>query len=173
LKVDSSVKAVSLYEFSMEEIVLPHRMRYEPLEDFFLEAVVDKLNKRKIASMKPGSGRTDERVVVRGRFVSADGGSRLKRYFLPFFAGAAVVTVEGEVLDSGERIATIKAKGTRRVGMVGGETGLLILEAARLAGDSFGDQLVALLREVDDQAEAGGSESEAGSDAGSDAGEAG
>jgi hypothetical protein len=70
-------------------------------------------------------------------------------------------------------MAMIKAKGTRRVGMVGGETGLLILEAARLAGDSFGDQLVALLRGVDDQAEAAGSESEAGSGAGSDAGAAG
>lgn len=65
-------------------------------------------------------GPANEALVIEGKFIELDPGSRAKRYFVGFGAGKSGVTVEGVVKAAdGTRIATFKQ---RRVGVMDGDS---------------------------------------------------
>ena len=76
-------------------------------------------------------------LVLSGRFVTLDPGSRAKRYFAGFGAGKSSVKVVGEVKDaSGKTIAAFEQRRIGSMGMGGGDSlGKLMADARNIGED--------------------------------------
>ena len=69
---------------------------------------------------------TSEPIIVEGNFVRIDEGSRWMRYWLTFFAGHAVVEVEGHATMNGQRIADFHYVEKSGWGLFGGDSKSLV-----------------------------------------------
>ena len=87
-----------------------------------------------VSALEPGAAPPADALMVDGKFVEMDAGSRAKRYFVGFGAGKSGVTVEGSVMAAdGLLLATFKQ---RRIGVIGA-----------FGGDSMG-KLVADTKDI-------------------------
>ena len=79
----------------------------------------------------------DDRLIVEGRFVQLDPGSRAKRYFVGFGAGKSSVKVTGTVKDGAGRVlATFEQRRVGAVGVGGGDSlGKLMSDTRAIGGD--------------------------------------
>ena len=107
------------------------------------------LSERFVASLQEGSPfksaralKADETapegaVVIEGKFVTLDPGSRAKRYFAGFGAGKSAVEVEGAVKDSaGKTLATFEQRRVGAMGMGGGDSlGKLMSDSKSIGED--------------------------------------
>lgn len=87
-----------------------------------------------------GSGGEAGTLVVRGKIVTMDPGSRAARYWAGFGAGAARTDVEGEVVDGGTGKVLLRFRQERRsgVGIGGGDYVKLMQRNLRTIGEDLG-----------------------------------
>jgi len=80
----------------------------------------------------------DGAIVVEGKFVTLDPGSRTKRYFAGFGAGKSSVKVAGSVKDStGKTLATFEQRRIGAMGMGGGDSLGKMMSDARSIGEDL------------------------------------
>jgi hypothetical protein len=78
-------------------------------------------------------------LVVEGRFVTIDPGSRAKRYFAGFGAGKSSVKVAGQVKDaSGRVLAEFEQRRIGTMGMAGGDSLGKLMADSRSIGEDIG-----------------------------------
>ena len=78
-------------------------------------------------------------VVVEGKFVTIDPGSRTKRYFAGFGAGKSSVKVTGAVKDSaGRTLAKFEQRRIGTMGMGGGDSLGKLMDDSRSIGEDIG-----------------------------------
>jgi hypothetical protein len=89
------------------------------------------------AVSKEGGTNGEDVLIVEGRFVQIDPGSRAKRYFVGFGAGKSSVKVTGTVKDgTGRLLATFEQRRIGAVGMGGGDSlGKLMSDTKAIGGD--------------------------------------
>lgn len=77
-------------------------------------------------------------LVVEGKFVALDPGSRTKRYFAGFGAGKSSVKVAGAVKDStGRTLATFEQRRIGAMGMAGGDSLGKLMSDSRSIGEDI------------------------------------
>jgi hypothetical protein len=80
----------------------------------------------------------DGSLVVEGRFITLDPGSRAKRYFAGFGAGKSSVKVAGAVKDStGRTLATFEQRRIGTMGMGGGDSLGKLMSDSRSIGEDI------------------------------------
>lgn len=78
-------------------------------------------------------------VVIEGKFVTLDPGSRAKRYFAGFGAGKSSVEVSGAVKDStGRTLATFAQRRVGAMGMGGGDSLGKLMSDSKSIGEDIG-----------------------------------
>jgi uncharacterized protein DUF4410 len=78
-------------------------------------------------------------LVVEGKFVTIDPGSRAKRYFVGFGAGKSSVKVAGAVKDAtGRTLATFEQRRIGAMGMAGGDSLGKLMSDSRSIGEDIG-----------------------------------
>jgi hypothetical protein len=78
-------------------------------------------------------------LVVEGKFVTLDPGSRAKRYFAGFGAGKSAVEVTGTVKDStGRVLANFQQRRVGAMGMGGGDSLGKLMSDSRSIGEDIG-----------------------------------
>jgi len=87
--------------------------------------------------LKPEEALPEGALVVEGKFVTLDPGSRAKRYFAGFGAGKSAVKVVGSVKDSSGRVlATFEQRRIGAMGVGGGDSlGKLMADSRNIGGD--------------------------------------
>ena len=81
-------------------------------------------------------------IIVEGRFLQLDPGSRAKRYWVGFGAGHSGVEVEGRVLDgSGKELATFTQRRIGAMGVAGGDSAVKMRKDATQIGRDIADFL--------------------------------
>lgn len=90
-----------------------------------------------VVALKAGEAPPAGALVMTGRFLTLDPGSRAKRYFAGFGAGKSQVKVAGEVKDaSGKTLATFEQKRYGAMGMGGGDSlGKLMADSRNIGED--------------------------------------
>jgi len=90
-----------------------------------------------VVALKAGETPPAGALVMTGRFLTLDPGSRAKRYFAGFGAGKSSVKVAGEIKDaSGKTLATFEQKRYGAMGMGGGDSlGKLMADARNIGED--------------------------------------
>ena len=82
---------------------------------------------------------SDGTVVVEGKFVTIDPGSRTKRYFAGFGAGKSSVKVTGIVKDSaGRTLARFEQRRIGSMGLAGGDSLGKLMDDSRSIGEDIG-----------------------------------
>lgn len=106
-----------------------------------LDELVARLTKsmafREVIAIGPDAAAPAGAILVEGRFVKIDPGSRAKRYLAGFGAGKSTVAVEGAVKDAkGETLATFQQKRHGSMGAFGGDSlGKLTSDSRSIGGD--------------------------------------
>jgi Domain of unknown function (DUF4410) len=103
-----------------------------------LVAALDKENVFKaVRVFKADDAAPDKALVVDGKFLELDPGSRAKRYFAGFGAGKSAVKVTGSIKDaSGKTLATFTQRRVGAMGFGGGDSlGKLLSDSRRIAED--------------------------------------
>jgi hypothetical protein len=111
----------------------------------FHDGIVGELQRAGMFVAMPQAATPDYPIVIRVQAVKADPGSRLMRYLFTWFAGAAQFEAEGAIGDASAPFAQLHAAGTRRAGIGGGDSDNLLADAARMAGQRIGKQIVDIL----------------------------
>jgi hypothetical protein len=89
-----------------------------------------------VQALKADEPVPDGAIVVEGRFVSMDPGSRAKRYFAGFGAGKSSVAVTGSVKDaSGRTLALFEQRRIGTMGMGGGDSLGKLMSDSRSIGE--------------------------------------
>lgn len=90
-----------------------------------------------VVAVKAGETPPAGALVMTGRFVTLDPGSRTKRYFAGFGAGKSSVKVAGEIKDaSGKTLATFEQRRFGAMGMGGGDSlGKLMADSRNIGED--------------------------------------
>jgi hypothetical protein len=95
------------------------------------------------AVTKDGPTTGDDRLVIEGRFVQMDPGSRAKRYFVGFGAGKSSVKVTGTVKDgAGRLLATFEQRRVGAVGVGGGDSLGKLMSDTKSIGEDIGKFLL-------------------------------
>jgi hypothetical protein len=82
-------------------------------------------------------------LVIEGKFVTLDPGSRAKRYFAGFGAGKSSVEVAGAVKDAdGKTLATFEQRRVGAMGMGGGDSLGKLMSDSRDIGEDIGKFLI-------------------------------
>jgi hypothetical protein len=95
-----------------------------------------------VASLDPQAIAPSDAIVVEGKFIELDPGSRAKRYFVGFGSGKSAVAVQGTVkTTSGTLLATFEHRRVGVMGVGGGDS------LGKLAGDtkSIGEDVAKFL----------------------------
>ena len=88
--------------------------------------------------LKADEAAPDGALVVEGKFVTLDPGSRTKRYFAGFGAGKSSVKVVGAVKDStGRTLATFEQRRIGSMGMAGGDSLGKLMSDSRSIGEDI------------------------------------
>ena len=89
--------------------------------------------------LKADEAAPDGALVVEGKFVTLDPGSRTKRYFAGFGAGKSSVKVVGAVKDStGRTLATFEQRRIGSMGVGGGDSLGKLMSDSRSIGEDIG-----------------------------------
>jgi hypothetical protein len=108
------------------------------LSDRFL-ATVEKGPFKSARALKADEAVPAGALVVSGKFVTLDPGSRAKRYFAGFGAGKSSVKVTGTVKDStGRTLATFEQRRVGSMGMGGGDSLGKMMSDSRSIGEDIG-----------------------------------
>ena len=93
---------------------------------------------KSVRLLKTGEAVPDGALVVEGKFVTLDPGSRAKRYFAGFGAGKSSVKVAGAVKDStGRTLATFEQKRIGAMGFGGGDSLGKLMSDSRSIGEDI------------------------------------
>ncbi|BCS34792.1 hypothetical protein TBR22_A40180 [Luteitalea sp. TBR-22] len=91
-----------------------------------------------VVALKAGEAPPAGALVLSGRFLKLDPGSRAKRYFAGFGAGKSAVEVAGEVKDaSGKTLATFQQRRIGSMGMGGGDSLGKLMSDSRSIGEDL------------------------------------
>lgn len=91
-----------------------------------------------VRMLKSDDALPDGALVVEGKFVTLDPGSRAKRYFAGFGAGKSSVKVTGAVKDSmGRTLATFDQRRIGAMGMGGGDSLGKMMDDSRSIGEDI------------------------------------
>jgi uncharacterized protein DUF4410 len=106
------------------------------------ERFVSRLEKsgpfKSVRALQPGEQAPDGALVVSGKFVTLDPGSRAKRYLAGFGAGKSSVKVSGSVKDSSGRIlATFDQRRIGAMGIGGGDSLGKLMSDSRDIGEDI------------------------------------
>ncbi len=112
----------------------------------FRESLEKRLQKKGMAPAATGSASVPAQVEISGRFVRVDEGNRWLRYLLTFFAGHAIVEVEGEAKLTGNKIADLHHVAKQAGGFFGGGGESLLVLCARSCGNTFADRVIKAIR---------------------------
>ncbi len=106
-------------------------------------ATLEKLGSFKsVRALKADEAVPDGAMVVEGKFVTIDPGSRAKRYFAGFGAGKSSVAVSGTVKDSaGRTVATFEQRRIGTMGVYGGDSLGKLMSDTRSIGEDIGQFL--------------------------------
>ena len=102
-------------------------------------ATLEKLGPFKsVRVLKADDPKPENALIVEGRFVTLDPGSRAKRYFAGFGAGKSSVKVTGAVKDStGQTLATFEQRRIGAMGIGGGDSLGKLMSDARSIGEDI------------------------------------
>jgi hypothetical protein len=93
---------------------------------------------KSVRVLKTDESLPDGALVIEGRFVALDPGSRTKRYFAGFGAGKSSVKVVGAVKDStGRTLATFEQRRIGAMGMGGGDSLGKLMSDSRSIGEDI------------------------------------
>lgn len=92
---------------------------------------------KQVVVLKDGDTAPDGALVITGKFLTLDPGSRAKRYFAGFGAGKSSVKVAGTVSDAqGKTLATFEQRRIGSMGMGGGDSlGKLMADSRNIGED--------------------------------------
>lgn len=108
------------------------------LADRFVAALVKDGRFKSVRVLNATETVPDGALVVEGKFVTLDPGSRTKRYFAGFGAGKSSVKVSGTVKDSvGRTLATFEQRRIGAMGMGGGDSLGKMMSDARSIGEDI------------------------------------
>ena len=102
-------------------------------------ATLEKLGPFKsVRVLKADDPKPANAIIVEGKFVTLDPGSRAKRYFAGFGAGKSSVKVAGAVKDStGQTLATFEQRRIGAMGMGGGDSLGKLMSDSRSIGEDI------------------------------------
>jgi hypothetical protein len=102
-------------------------------------ATLEKLGPFKsVRVLKADDPKPENAIIVEGKFVTLDPGSRAKRYFAGFGAGKSSVKVAGAVKDStGQTLATFEQRRIGAMGMGGGDSLGKLMSDSRSIGEDI------------------------------------
>jgi hypothetical protein len=143
-------KAVVVVPFDTGDVQLPKEddNTYEPVKKVLASVTdpfVEELGKHTEAKVsldaKPGKGAGI--LIVKGKVLEMDPGSKAARYFAGFGAGAARAKVTGEIIDAKTKAVLVKFTQERRsgVGMMGGDYVNLMNRNMRAIGEDVANIL--------------------------------
>jgi len=133
--------AVHPWDVSRAEVNVSFDMA--PVTVEFHSVLYAQLSKGGLSVVQGGS---DSRLVIRGRFVRIDQGSRIERYILTFLAGKAVVEVAGELIMDGREIQRLHATKGRSWGLFGGNSEDLLKQCARSCAENVAKEILLALK---------------------------
>ena len=92
---------------------------------------------KQVVVLKEGERAPEGALIVSGKFITLDPGSRAKRYFAGFGAGKSSVKVGGTVTDgTGKTLATFEQRRIGAMGMGGGDSlGKLMADSRNIGED--------------------------------------
>jgi hypothetical protein len=91
-----------------------------------------------VRAFKADEARPEGALIVEGRFITIDPGSRAKRYFAGFGAGKSSVKVSGSVKDAkGTVLATFEQRRIGAMGMGGGDSLGKLMSDSRSIGEDI------------------------------------
>jgi hypothetical protein len=91
-----------------------------------------------VRALKAAEPAPDAALIVEGKFLTIDPGSRTKRYFAGFGAGKSSVKVAGSIKDStGRTLATFEQRRIGTMGVGGGDSLGKLMSDSRSIGDDI------------------------------------
>jgi len=148
----SDYTRVAVVEFDTSEVKLPEKddNTFEPVRkvlasatEGLVQGIRGEIEARVTVEEKaPESAGT---LVIRGKIVELDPGSKSARYFAGFGAGAARVKIEAEVVDAGSGRVLARFEQERRsgVGVMGGDYQELMQRSLNAVGEDVANLLKA------------------------------
>lgn len=126
----SDYKTIVVQPFATDGVKLPDKddNTYEPVKkvldsaaEGFVQGLRGSVDQKVTVSDKPG--KSSDTLIIRGKVVTLDPGSKAARYWAGFGAGAAKAKIEGEIVDakSGQVLARFTQERRSGVGMMGGD----------------------------------------------------
>jgi len=102
-------------------------------------ATLQKLGPFKVVRIfKSDEPKPDDLLIIEGKFLTLDPGSRAKRYFAGFGAGKSSVKVSGSVKDAGGRtLATFEQRRIGTMGVGGGDSLGKLMSDSRSIGEDI------------------------------------
>lgn len=136
--------------FDTDDVELPKKddNTYEPVKEVlgsvtepFAEALGKHTGAKVTLDQKPGKGAGT--LIVRGKVLEMDLGSKAARYFAGFGAGAARAKITGEIVDAKTKAVLVTFTQERRsgVGMMGGDYVNLMKRNMRALGEDVANIL--------------------------------
>lgn len=121
---------VAVEPFDTDGVKLPEKEdnTYEPVKkvlasstEGFVQGLRGSVDAKVSVEEKPGKGA--DTLIIRAKVVTMDPGSKAKRYFAGFGAGAARAKIEGEIVDAKTKAVLARFAQERRsgMGMMGGD----------------------------------------------------
>ena len=108
------------------------------LAERFVSALEKRGPFKSVLVAKPGEPLPEGALIVEGKFVTLDPGSRAKRYFAGFGAGKSSVKVSGVVKDSaGRTLAAFEQRRIGTMGMGGGDSLGKLMSDSRSIGEDI------------------------------------
>jgi|SRR5688572_27927797 len=143
-------KTIVVVPFDTDEVQLPkpEDNTYEPVKkvlasvtDPFVASLGEHTEAKVSLDAKPGKG--EGTLIVRGKVLEMDPGSKAARYFAGFGAGAARSKISGEIVDAKTKAVLVKFTQERRsgVGMMGGDYVGLMNRNLRAIGEDVANIL--------------------------------
>ncbi len=143
---------VSVQPFDTDDVKLPEKEdnTYEPVKkvlasstEGFVQGLRGSVDAKVSMDAKPG-GAADT-LIIRGKVVAMEPGSKAARYWAGFGAGAAKARIEGEIVDAKTKAVLARFTQERRsgVGMMGGDYKELMQRNLNAIGEDVAKMLKA------------------------------
>jgi hypothetical protein len=145
-------KTIVVVPFDTDDVELPKAddNTFEPVKkvlasvtDPFVEGLDEHTEVKVTADEKPG--KVAGTLIIRGKVLEMDPGSKAKRYFAGFGAGAARAKITGEIVDAKTKTVLVRFTQERRsgVGMMGGGYEALMNRNMRALGEDVANLMAA------------------------------
>jgi hypothetical protein len=116
-----------------------------PIMGEFMQTLVNQLAKYGVNQVQNSP---DPEIIVRGKYTRIDEGSQAMRYLLTFFAGKAVMQVEGELVLKGRGATKLSARSNQSWGFFGGNSRNLLRNCARNCASTIAGQVASVLKQA-------------------------